>query len=369
MSYAAGGAGAGSGRMWNSAGGRFGAPTDIASADPRFTLTRAPGYANRPSSLILRSDDALNSGTVGPNNVIAPANFQLALTAPIIGAKAVGVKQAVIRNLIPTVAFYQRWFGYTVVDAGVSKVFVFRYFPLNTNGVLPVVLTQTEFATYLNESAAYAVEVPAGQLVTLNWYNAQLAAGAYTSVYNLIFATTGTDKMALSLSNAAPAGSFALLWGQLQVSAYMAPIELAQVGGVRRYDLMLNNLIGQPATYKSWDGGEVVRVAEGPALVLPEFANINGTQTIYVTSNITANGAQTVSNTSRSIIAVIPVKVEPNQNIVHEPSFIHWIWSVSGEAINEVNIELLDEDLQPINLGFNVLTEIELAFLYEDSRI
>jgi hypothetical protein len=288
----------------------------------------------------------------------------------VIGAKAVGVKQAVIRNQLPTVPEYQRWFGYSVYDASVPVVrqFVFRYLGDDLDGILPIVLTQAEFATYLNQSAALAVEIPAGQQVTLNWYNAQLTAGAATTTFNLVFASTGTDKFALSLVNAAPVGSYASLWGQRSVEIYMAPTELAQVGGIRRFDLMLNNLIGQPATVALWRP-LIARVAAGPAMVLPEFANINGTQTIYITSNVTQNGAQTVSNTSRSIIAVVPVKVEPNQNIVHEPSFIHWIWSVSGEAINEINIDLLDEDLQPINLGFNVLVEVELAFLYEDSRI
>jgi len=358
----------GSGRSWNGAGGRFGAPTDIASADPRFTLTRAPGYANRPASVILRSDDALATNGGAPAATVSPASFQLTFTAPIIGAKAVGVKQAVIRNLLPTVPEYQRWFGYNVYDAGTAttRQFVFRYLPV-TPAPLPLVLTQVEFAQYLNDSAAYTVELPAGQQVTTNWYNAQVAAGAVAPTFQLTFASTGTDKLALSLAAAAPAGSFATLWGLTQVGTYMAPLELPQVGGQKRYDLMLNNLIGQPA------GADVfynpIARPVLPATVLPEFANINGTQTVYITSNVTSNGAQTVSNTSRSIIAVVPVKVQPNENIVHEPSFIHWIWSVSGEAINEVNIDLLDEDLQPINLPFNVLVEIELAFLYEDSRI
>lgn len=357
----------GSGRSWNASGGAFGAPTDISAPDPRFTLTRAPGYANRPASVVLRSDDALATGFA---TVVSPAAFQLALTTPVIGAKAVGVKQAVIRNLLPTVPEYQRFFLYRVYDAGLAtfRTFVFRY--LDEERIpLPLVLTQTEFAQYLNDSTAWTIEVPPGQRVSSGWYQTQVASGATAATvnYRLIFASTGTDKMALSLVNAAPVGSYAELAGLTFVQATMDPLTLPLVGSVRRYDLMLNNLVGQPATEANW--GSIVRVAAGPALVLPEFANINSTQTVYVTSNITSNGAQTVSNTSRSIIAVIPVKVQPNENIVHEPSFIHWIWSVSGESINEINVDLLDEDLQPINLPFNCLVEIELAFLYEDSRI
>lgn len=357
-----------SGRSWNASGGQFGAPTDISAPDPRFTLTRAPGYANRPASVVLRSDDALATGFA---TVVSPASFQLALTTPIIGAKAVGVKQAVVRNLLPTVPDYQRWFLYQVYDAGTAttRTFVFNYL-YGTSLPLPIVLTQVEFAQYLNDSTAFTVEVPSGQQVSEVWYQNAIAAGATAAAANfrLVFASTSTDKMALSLVNAAPVGSYATLCGLTLVKAFMNPLTLPLVGGARRYDLMLNNLVGQPGTEANWPY-VIVRVAAGPATVLPEFANINATQTVYVTSNISSNGAQTVSNTSRSIIAVMPVKVQPNENIVHEPSFIHWIWSVSGESINEINVDLLDEDLQPINLPFNCLVEIELAFLYEDSRI
>ena len=358
-------------RPYNAAGGAYGAPGDIRSADPRFTLARSPGYANRPASVILRSDDALTSTVY---DVVAPASFLLNMTTPIIGAKAAAVKQAVIRNLVPTVPEYQRWFFYKISGPGFStpKNFVFRYLA-NLVSPLPICNTLAEFVTYLNASTAYAVEIPPGQSVTLAWYTAQVAAGAVAPVdaRPVFAADISGAKVAIELPIAtiAPynAADVLILSGIQSISTLLNAGAIVKTNAVLRYDLTLNTLIGQPAETEDWDYG--APRSPGAAMLLPLFANINGTQTVYVTSSVTVNGAQTVSNTARSIVANIPVNVAPNNNIVFMPQSLHWIWSISSESIQQIAIDLLDENLQPIVLPFNTVIEIELAFLYEDSTL
>lgn len=358
-------------KPYNAAGGAYGAPGDIRSADPRFTLRRSPGYANRPASLMLRSDDALSSSSY---DVVAPAAFLLNMTTPVIGAKAAGVKQAVIRNLLPTVPEYQRWFIYQITGPGFSapKTYVFRYLA-TTVSPLPICNTLAEFVAYINASVPYAVEVPPGQKVSLAWYRAQVAAGlvAPAPARPVFAADISGAKVAIELpAPVAPpfnAADQLVLPGLTTLSGLFASGEVAQTNGVSRFDLTLNSLIGQPAEAEDWD--YTAPRSPNPALLLPLFANINGSQTVYVTSNVTANGAQTVSNVARSIIAAIPVNVQPNVNIVYIPAVIHWIWSVSAESIQQITIDLLDENLQPIVLPFNTVVEVELAFLYEDSTL
>jgi hypothetical protein len=160
-----------------------------------------------------------------------------------------------------------------------------------------------------------------------------------------------------------------ILPGILEARQIFDASAMVVTNGVLRYDLLLNQLVGQPAQPESW-AYTAPRSGSGlPALLLPLFANLSGTQTVYVTSSITSNGAQTVSNTSRSIIAAMPVSTKPNTVITYEPSFVHWIWSVSSESIMQISIDLLDENLQPIVFPFNGLVEIEIAILYEDSTL
>ncbi len=358
-------------RPYNAAGGAYGAPSDIRSADPRFTLSRAPAFANRPSSLIVRSDDAL---TPSYYTVVAPASFLLNLTSPIIGAKAVAVKQAVIRNLIPTVPDYQRWFIYRIQGPTVNQVYVMKYL-YGVAAPLPICLTDDEFVTYLNASTAYAVPVPSGQFVTDAWYAAQIAAGnvAPVAAQPTFAANATTGKMGIELpALGAPLAPFnaadqLVLPGLTGIQAILDPLAVATTNGVRRYDLTVNSLIGQPSETADWP--YTAPRSPGSALQLPIFIDINGTQTVYVTSNITSNGAQTVSNVARSIVANISVDQGPGATIVYQPAVLHWIWSVSSEGIAQVTIDLLDENLQPIVLPFNVVVEIELAFLYEDSTL
>ncbi len=370
-------------RPYNAAGGAFGAPGDIRSADPRFTLSRAPAFANRPSSVICRSDDALDAG--GLSGTVVPASFLLNLSAPVIGAKALGVKQAVVRNLLPTVPDYQRWFIYQVrvASTGAVRTFVFRYL----QGIvepLPLCLSITEFTSDVNQSAQYTVngagivvggtvEVPPGQLVTLQWYISQLATAPAlpADVLPIFAADTSANKMAIELPAATgpPYGAtdVVILPGIAVARTVFSPSIMPVTNGSTRYDLLLNDLIGQPAQDIPW--AYTAPRSPGAALLLPLYINIAGTQTVYVTSSVTSNGAQTVSNTARSIIATLPVRGEPGAIVQYEPSFVHWIWSVSGESIPQIAIDLLDENLQPINLPFNCLVEIEIAFLYEDSTL
>ena len=358
-------------RPYNAAGGAFGAPSDIRSADPRFTLRRSPGYANRPASVLLRSDDALTSSSY---DVVAPASFLLNMTTPVIGAKAAGVKQAVIRNLLPTVPEYQRWFVYQITGPSFStpKTYVFRYLA-NVVSPLPICNTLTEFVGYINASVPFAVEVPPGQKITLAWYNAKVAAGlvAPAPARPVFAADVSGAKVAIELPGpVAPpfnAADTLILPGLTKLAGLFEVGEFVKTNGVERPDLTLNSLIGQPAEAEDWD--YAAPRSPGAALLLPLFANINGSQTVYVTSNVTSNGAQTVSNVARSIIAAIPVNTQPNVNIVYIPAVIHWIWSVSSESIQQISVDLLDENLQPIVLPFNTVVEVELAFLYEDSTL
>lgn len=371
------------GRAWPAAGGAYGAPSDIRSADPRFTLSRAPAFANRPSSLILRSDDALQPGAV---QVVQPASFLLNLPSPVIGARALGVRQAVVKNLLPTVPDYQRWFIWqvTVASTGVTHTYVARYLQ-GLAQPLPIISSLQEWIPYLNDSVNYRivggttfiggpVEVPPGQKVTLAWYLNELATLTTpldTEVVPIFAADLSAQKIAMELPAAggAPYGpsDTLILPGMNTVRQVFDPSALASVSTVTRYDLMLNQLVGQPAQLDNW--GYTASRSPGTAFVFPLYANIQGSQTVYVTSNLSQNGGRTVTNTARTIIAAMPVDVRPNVNIVHSPSIVHWIWSVASESIMQVTIDLLDENLQPIVFPFNGLVEIEVAFLYEDSEL
>jgi hypothetical protein len=60
--------------------------------------------------------------------------------------------------------------------------------------------------------------------------------------------------------------------------------------------------------------------------------------------------------------------VAKGQTITWLAAFPHWIWQVAP-AIQEMVVTLLDENLQPFDLPFSCLVEIELALLYADSTL
>jgi hypothetical protein len=132
-----------------------------------------------------------------------------------------------------------------------------------------------------------------------------------------------------------------------------------------RRDLTLDTLLGIPAE----PSPPVTLVRSTGAIVFNEPAVFDGTQSIYVTINVTSSGATTAANTTPSLLGIVGTNnVAKGQTITWLAAFPHWIWQVAP-AIQEMVVTLLDENLQPFDLPFSCLVEIELALLYADSTL
>jgi hypothetical protein len=100
-----------------------------------------------------------------------------------------------------------------------------------------------------------------------------------------------------------------------------------------------------------------------------EPANIQGTQSIYVGINVTSSGATTANHGTQSLLGYMSTNNTIKGDVIaYQAAFPHWIWQVSP-AIQELIITLLDENLQPFDLPFNCLVEVEVALLYSDSTL
>jgi hypothetical protein len=350
-----GGAGAG---MWNPAAvaGGFGAPLQIASATPRNAISRTLGFAERPSGLVIRSDD---QAAFGSATVVQPTRFDLSLKAPILDVKAMALRSVTMRNLIPNVPSYQTYFYYSI--NGLNYVFKYGAF---TTGTLPIVKTLADFMIFLNESAQYVVQVPPGVRVNDTWYNANVSlVTSLSPLYPAIltFGVYGTSgRIGAQLNNAVGAPGDVCVIGGLDV----VPFIFSPQANVRA-DLTLDSLLGVPAT----PSPPVTFTRASGASVFIEPANIAGTQSLYVTVNITSSAFATASNTTQPIVGYFPVSSIPKGDVIaYQAAFPHWVWQVSP-AVQEIIVTLLDENLQPFDLPVNALVEIELALLYSDSSL
>lgn len=355
--FGGGGAGAGA---WNPAGvvGGFGAPRLIASATPRNAISRMIGYAERPSAVVLRSDDASFSGS----EVVQPSRFDLIFKQPVLDVKAMALRSATLRNLIPNVPSYQRYFYYTVNN----RRFVFRYGQaVGPSGIMVITRELTDFITYLNQSAAYLVEVPAGVLLTDEYYNAYVrdVSNPADSLFPFMLtfaADSTTGRIGASVTPLyEPLTDVVKIGGLDIVPTIFAPSAYV------RADLTLDTLCGVPAV----PSPPVVFTRGDGAATFLEPAAINGTQSIYVSINVTSSGTMTAANSTRSLLGYFSTNNTPKGNVInYQAPFPHWIWQVAP-AMQEVVVQLLDENLQPFDLPFNCLVELELAFLYADSSL
>jgi hypothetical protein len=347
---------------WNPAGiaGGFGAPAAIASAPARNAISRMIGYAERPSAIIVRSDDA--AFLIGDTDIVQPTRFDVVLKQPVIDVKAMALRSVTLRNLVPNVPSYQRFFYYTVD----SRRFVFQYGAGATTTVLPIVRSLADFLAILNQSAAYLVEVPAGVVLTNDYYVANKRfIGAADPLYPflLTFAEAGSSgRLGASLNPAVGAGDdVAQLGGLLNAAAIFAPGTLIN----NRRDLTLDTLLGVSAEPYP----PVTLVRSAGAQVFPEPAVFDGTQSVYVTINVTSSGATTAANSTPSLLGVFSTNNTPKGQVIGwSAAFPHWIWQVAP-TIQEMVVTLLDENLQPFDLPFSCIVEIELALLYADSTL
>jgi hypothetical protein len=347
--------------FWNPAGvaGGFGAPLSIGSAPARNTISRTLGFAERPSALIIRSDDGAFG--VSATQIVAPSRFDVVLRQPILEVKAMALRSVTFRNLIPNVPSYQRYFYYTVN----GRRFVFRYGQYSPAGNLEVARELTDFVTYLNQSASYLVEVPAGVQMTDFYYDANVrfiapADPLYQFLLEFaVFSTTGRIGVSLLASPVGNPGDVCTIGGLENVPLIFAP------SAYIRPDLFLNSLLGVPSTPTA----PITLVRSGGAVSFFEPPNIVGSQSIYVCINITSSGETTAAANTASILGYMSTGNVPKGGIIaYQSPFPHWIWQVAP-AIQELVITLLDENLQPFDLPFNCLVEIETAFLYSDSTL
>lgn len=307
---------------------------------------------------MLRSDDA--AFAAGAGAVVQPSRFDLVLKQPVLDTKAMCLRSVTMRNLIPNVPSYQRYFYYTVNN----RRFVFKY-GNNTDTVLTITRELTDFVDQLNASSLYICEVPVGVLLTEEYFvaNAQLVNPASSLwEFHLTFAADGTTGR---IGAALPGG------------VYGSPTDVCTIGGLSlvptifspllyvRADLTLNTLCGVPST----SAPPIVFQRSAGAASFLEPAAINGSQSVYVSINLTSSGITTASNTTPSLLGYFSTANTVKGDVIaYQAPFPHWIWQVAP-AIQEIIVTLLDENLQPFDLPFNCLVEIELALLYSDSTL
>jgi hypothetical protein len=223
----------------------------------------------------------------------------------------------------------------------------------------------TDFILYLNETAVYLVEVPAGVKLDDAYYNAQVRDVSSPAdplfPYILQFAASSSSgRIGCALNPAVGLPTDACSIGGLEnVPSIFAPTAYI------RPDLTLNSLVGVPSTPTA----PISFQRSGGAVTFLEPPNLLGSQSIYVTINITSSGETTAAHNTASILGYMSTGNIPKGGVINfAASFPHWIWQVAP-AVQELVITLLDENLQPFDLPFNCLVEIELALLYEDSTL
>ena len=301
-------------------------------------LSQALSYASRPSRIFIRSDDAIDRAGSG-----TPSNFVLPLIENVLDCKAVQLLSCRIPNDIPQVPNYQRYFIYRV---GTS----YRAFMLDHN----VGYSQRYYADFtalvaqLNVDSAYWIPFTGTPLKRSDF----LAAVAQTPDVTFSY-DSATRKIAMN--NVTIASTITL--GSEQDFVYI--ISSQEV--VKPY-LYLNFLLGYE-TRRSF-------ISQFPPLTPAStyyplgWANLVGTQTIYIVSNLVMNGTYT-SDGLRNVLEAVPVANTPILDIItYQSSQRHYIYSVPS-TIGTITIQLLDENGQQIYLPENSQVELTIGCVYE----
>jgi len=294
-------------------------------------------YANRPSHLYIRSDDAIDLRTTG-----SPSNFQLPLVENILDAKAAQLISAQIPLVIPQIPNYQRFFVYKTGPT-TFKAFMFDHSIADVSYLYlpnyPAVVTQ------LNIDRGYTLTWTPGTQWT---YNDFAAAGA--SAPDISFALDTTTRK-ITMTNIS--GGPITLASELEVQALFAR------GIIRKPYLYLNFLLGYDTLSST-----VPTIAPSGVYTPPSFVKLAPTQTIYIRANFVMNGSQD-SSQIKNILAAVPVEV-PTLAIVSYQTTQKQLTFALPPTIGAIEISLFDDNNQPLNLPENAQTCFDIQFIYDE---
>lgn len=357
----------------------------IANAGPQYKISRMAGFAQRPSSLVVRSDDSVTPVTAGDLNSAA---FSVPLKEPIVDVEAMCLKTFNCRNLLPPIPSYQGWYVYGVQAGANYYVAIFKWgaafnLPEDVQS-MPPVLNVTQFCERLSADAEYALLLPSdaqwrplpGPQFSPDYYAAYVQDAldnpSYVPQYPLEFGVSPDGTIAVQGNAANGTVQYALLGSFVAGSVIGSTLV--------RNDLTLNALVGQETllgntAFFNTPQGSNPAPTPGSFGYLgvyenTEFPKFDGSQSIYVCCDITSSGCLLAKNRGKPVIAVVPLANTPYGAYITymAQSTTSWISQVS-QYFQDIRVELLDENLQPLDLPFNTLVEIEIAFLYADSRL
>ena len=294
-------------------------------------------FANRPSHLYVRSDDAIDLRTTG-----SPSNFQLPLVENILDAKAAQLLSAQIPLAIPQVPNYQRFFVYKTSpttfkafmldhsNAGISYLYLPNY---------PSVVTQ------LNVDRDYTLTWTPGT----QWTYADFAAAGSSAPDVSFSLDTTTRKILMTNVSAGPI----TLASETEVQSLFAP------GIIRKPYLYLNFLLGYDTL-----PSQVPTLAPSQTYTPPSFVKLAPTQVIYIRANFVMNGSQD-SSQIKNVLAAVPVPVPTLAVVEYQSTQRHYTFAVPP-TIGAIELSLYDDNNQPLNLPENAQTCFDIGFVYEE---
>lgn len=294
-------------------------------------------YANRPSHLYIRSDDAIDLRTTG-----SPSNFQLPLVENILDAKAAQLLSAQIPLAIPQVPNYQRFFVYKTSPT------TFKAFMLDHS------VAGISYANY-SDYAALVAQLQIDRAYTLTWtpgtkWTYADFAAAPSSAPDVSFSLTTNTRQILMTNTT---GGFVGLASEAEVQSLFAP------GIIRKPYLYLNFLLGYDTL-----PSQVPTLAPAQTYTPPSFPKLQPTQAIYIRANFVMNGSQD-SSQIKNVLAAIPVGVPTLQIVEYQSTQRHYTFAVPP-TIGAIEIALFDDNNQPINLPENAQTCFDIGFVYEE---
>ena len=294
-------------------------------------------YANRPSHLYIRSDDAIDLRTTG-----TPSNFQLPLVENILDAKAAQLLSAQIPLVIPQIPNYQRFFVYKTSPT-TFKAFMFDH---SIAGISYLYLpSYPSVVTQLNIDRGYTLTWTPGTQWT---YNNFALAGA--SAPDVSFALDTTTRK-ITMTNIA--GGPIYLASEAEVQSLFAP------GIIRKPYLYLNFLLGYDTL-----PSQISDIPAAAVYTPPSFVKLAPTQTIYIRANFVMNGSQD-SSQIKNVLAAVPVQVPTLGVVEYQSTQRHYTFAVPP-TIGAIELSLYDDNNQPINLPENAQTCFDIGFVYEE---
>ena len=305
-------------------------------------------YANRPSHLYIRSDDAIDLRTTG-----SPSNFQLPLVENILDARAAQLLQAQIPLVIPQIPNYQRFFVYIVPNVLGFGGIEYRAFMLDHSTAQESYLYYADYqalVTQLNIDAGFYLSyVPTSATSSPNWTYPQFALAPGQSPDVSFTYQASTRQITMTNLRTIPL--------TLANESQVQPLFLS--GIIRKAYLYLNFLLGFDTL-----ASQITPIPSGATYIPPSFAKLQPTQTIYVRANFVMNGSQD-SSQIKNTLAAIPVNVPTLALVEYVSTQRHYTFAVPP-TIGAIEIALYDDNNQPLDLPENAQTCFDIGFVYDE---